>query len=246
MKGRKAQEKAESCRAENLEVRLGKLRLFADFSPREVSEVVRRLDGRVHHFAKGEVVVHEGTAAKWLMPVLSGVVSVYESGSGGERHLVRTVEAGQLFGATLVTMRLERYPGMAVAAKDCDVVFLEMEKIRELWYDTRYKRFFANLYTAVSESVLYCWRKLAIMACKTTEDKFLMYLNWYASEVGKDNVVLPFTRMEDCATFLGVTRASLSPAIKRLAARGIIQHVAHGRFRLLLNAWREADSFCRF
>ena len=211
---------------------LENIRLFAGLSSAETAAVVRRLGGSVRRFAKGEVVVHEGTAAKWLIPVLSGVVCVYEPGANGERHLVRSVEAGGLFGATLVTMRLESYPGMAVAAKDCEVMFFEMAKIRELWYDTRYKKFFENLYTAVSESVLYCWRKLSIMACKTTEDKFMMYLNWYATETGSPDVTLPFARMEDCAVFLGVTRAALSPAIKRLVTRGEIQRVSRGRFVL--------------
>ena len=211
---------------------LENIRLFAGLSSAETAAVVRRLGGSVRRFAKGEVVVHEGTAAKWLIPVLSGVVCVYEPGANGERHLVRSVEAGGLFGATLVTMRLECYPGMAVAAKDSEVMFFEMAKIRELWYDTRYKKFFENLYTAVSESVLYCWRKLSIMACKTTEDKFMMYLNWYATETGSPDVTLPFARMEDCAVFLGVTRAALSSAIKRLVTRGEIQRVSRGRFVL--------------
>ena len=213
---------------------LENIRLFAGLSSAETAAVVRRLGGTVRRFAKGEVIVHEGTKAKWLIPVLSGVVSVYEPGTNGERHLVRSVEAGGLFGATLVTTRLENYPGMAVAAKDCEVMFFEMAKIRELWYDTRYKKFFENLYTAVSESVLYCWRKLSIMACKTTEDKFMMYLNWYATETGSPDVTLPFARMEDCAVFLGVTRAALSSAINRLVTRGEIQRVSRGRFVLKL------------
>ena len=212
---------------------LENIRLFVGMSSAETSAVVCRLGGAVRRFAKGEVIVHEGKQAKWLIPVLSGVVCVYEPGANGERHLVRSVEAGQLFGATLVTMRLECYPGMAVAAKDSEVMFFEMAKIRELWYDTRYKKFFENLYTAVSESVLYCWRKLSIMACKTTEDKFMMYLNWYATETGSPDVTLPFARMEDCADFLGVTRASLSPAIKRLVAHGEIRRVRRGHFVLL-------------
>lgn len=212
---------------------LENIRLFAGLSSAETAVIVRRLGGTVRRFAKGEVIVHEGTQAKWLIPVLSGAVCVYEPAANGERHLVRSVEAGGLFGATLVTMRLESYPGMAVAAKDCEVMFFEMAKIRELWYDTRYKKFFENLYTAVSESVLYCWRKLSIMACKTTEDKFMMYLNWYATETGAPDVTLPFARMEDCAAFLGVTRAALSPAIKRLVSRGEIRRVRRGHFVLL-------------
>jgi len=44
-----------------------------------------------------------------------------------------------------------------------------MAKIRELWYDMRYRKFFENLYTTVSGYVLYCWRKLSSMVCKTTD-----------------------------------------------------------------------------
>jgi len=212
--------------------RIGTLRLFAGMTSETVREIVGRVGGSVRRYSKGETIVHEGTEAKWLLSVLSGVVSVYEPGASGERHLVRTVEAGQLFGATLVTTRLAYYPGMAVAARDCDVVFFDMAKIRELWYDMRYRKFFENLYTSVSEYVLFCWRKMSIMACKTTEDKFMLYLNWYASEVGSKDVSLPFARMEDCATFLGVTRVSLSMAISRLEERGELRHLGRAHFVL--------------
>jgi len=214
-------------------VSCSRLRLFAGMSTDEVSEVVRHIGNGVRHYRKGETIVHEGTKARWLIPVLSGVVSVYEPGANGERHLVRTLESGQLFGATLVTTRQEYYPGMAVAARDCDVMFYDMEKIRNLWCDARYKRFFENLYAAVSDYVLYCWRKFWIMACKTTDEKFMLYLNWYASEVGSTDLTLPFARMEDCATFLGVTRAALSPAIGRLVDCGEIGHPSRSRFILL-------------
>lgn len=218
--------------AERLPSRLKGHRLFSGFSEKEIAEIVRMTGAEVRRFGKGAIIVHDGTEAKWMMSILSGFVSVYEPTARGERHLVRSVETGQLLGATLVTMSLECYPGMAVAAMDCEVAFFRMSKIREIWYDVRYKKFFENLYTIVGEYVHYCWRKLSILSCKTTEDKFMMYLHWYTAEVGSHDVTLPFARMEDCATFLGVTRASLSPAIGRLVERGEIRHLGHGRFVL--------------
>lgn len=211
--------------------RLQKLRLFAGMTVSEVEEVVRRIgvDG-VRRFVAGNTVVFEGTKAKWLLPVLSGRLIVYESGSNGKRQFVRTVEAGQLFGATLVTTRLEYYPGMAVAGSDCEVIFFDMVKIRELWHDVKYRKFFENLYTAVSEYVLYCWRKMAILSCKKVEDRFMLYLRWCASEVGESDVTLPFATSEACAQFLGVTRTALSIAVNRLVARGEIAHPSHSRF----------------
>lgn len=211
--------------------RLQKLRLFAGMTVSEVEEVVRRIgvDG-VRRFVAGDTVVFEGTKAKWLLPVLSGRLIVYESGSNGKRQFVRTVEAGQLFGATLVTTRLEYYPGMAVAGSDCEVMFFDMAKIRELWHDVKYRKFFANLYTAVSEYVLYCWRKMSILSCKKVEDRFMLYLRWCASEVGESDVTLPFATSEACAQYLGVTRTALSIAVNRLVARGEIAHPSHSRF----------------
>ena len=209
------------------------IRLFAGISHAQMKNVVLRMGASIRLFSKSEVIVHEGIEAKWLFAVLSGCLNVYESGESGERHLIWTVESGHLFGATLVNMHFDFYPGMAVAAVNSEVVLFDLAKIRELRHDTSYKKFFENLDATVSERVFFCWRKLAVLSCKTTEEKFMAYLRWYVAEKGSNDVTLPFARMEDCATFLGVTRASLSPAIGHLKARGVIQHVGRTRFRLL-------------
>jgi len=122
---------------------------------------------------------------------------------------------------------------MAVAARDCEVVFFDMAKIRELWYDVKYRRFFENLYTTISEYVLYCWRKMSIMSCQKTDDRLILYLHWLASEVGEGDVTVPFSRIEDWAAYLGVTCVSLSQAIGRLVKHGEIAHPSKGRFILL-------------
>ena len=210
--------------------RLAKVRLFSGMLREELAEVVGFLDGEARSFRKGEVVVYEGTKAKWVVPVLSGRLTIFESGSGGVRRPMRVVEAGQLFGSTMVTSNLEYYPGAAVAVEPSEVVFLSIPKIRELWYAGRSPKFFANLYSIVSGQVLECWRKMSILSCKKAEDRFMLYLRWYASEVGESDVTLPFATSEDCAHYLGVTRTALSLAIRRLIVRGEIVHPGHSRF----------------
>lgn len=211
--------------------RLMNIGLFAGMSSSEIEDVIRNIGvGGVRRFKEDEIVVFEGTKAKWLVPVLRGRLMVYESGASGKRQFVRTVEAGRLFGATLVTTRLEYYPGMAVAGSDCEVLFFDMAKIRELWHDVTYRKFFENLYTSVSEYVLYCWRKMSILSCKKVEDRFMLYLRWCASEVGESDVTLPFATSEECASYLGVTRTALSLAIRRLVNRGEIVHHDRSRF----------------
>ena len=210
--------------------RLAKIRLFAGMPREEIAEVVRLIGGEVRRFAKGEALVYEGTKAKWVVPILSGRITIFESGSCGVRHSVRVVGAGQVFGSTMVTSNLEYYPGAAVAAEPSEVVFLSIPKIRELWHAGTCPKFFANLYSIVSGQVLECWRKMSILSCKKTEDRFMLYLRWYASEVGESDVTLPFATSEDCARYLGVTRTALSLAIQRLVARGEIVHPGRSRF----------------
>lgn len=210
--------------------RLTKVRLFAGMTREGIAEVLRSIGGEVRQFKKGEALVYEGTKAKWVVPILSGRLTIFESGSGGVRHSVRVVEAGQVFGSTMVTSNLEYYPGAAVAAEPCEVVFMSIPKIRELWYAGTCPKFFENLYSIVSGQVLECWRKMSILSCKKAEDRFMHYLRWYASEIGESDVTLPFRTSENCARYLGISRTALSLAVQRLVKRGEIVHPGHCRF----------------
>lgn len=212
--------------------RLGTHSLFEGMSAAEIAVVAERLGGGLRRFKKGDEIIREGSDARWLVPVLSGIVSVYETMANGERHLVRAVEAGALFGTSFVTLPVAKYPCSLVATQACEVVFFDIARVRELWHESVHKRFFENLYTIVSAYVFYCTRKLSILACKTTEEKLLFYLGWYASDSGSNDVTLPFARAEDCAAFLGVTRVSLHRAVRQLEESGRIRHIGRGHFVL--------------
>lgn len=134
----------------------------------------------------------------------------------------------------MVTANLEYYPGMAIATETCEVVFLEIAKIKTIWRDERYAKLFENLYTIVSGEVLRCWRKMSILSCKKAEDRFMLYLRWRAAEVGEGDLYLPFATSEELAQFLGLTRTALSLAVKRLIARGEIAHPVSARNRYVL------------
>ena len=232
MSTRKRKNTAENGLSEVLAGMLGKHRLFDGLSAEEIAEIVERIGGGVRRFAKDEIVVYEGTKAKWIVPVLKGQLAVYESGTSGERHLARVVGEGGLFGATMMTANLETYPGMAVANLDCTVAFLEIAKVKAMWREGRHARFFENLYSTVCGEVLESWQKLSVLACRKTEDRFMLYLRWRAAETGKVELQLPFATSEACAQYLGVTRTALSLAVKRLDERGEIKRLGRGRFAL--------------
>ena len=209
-------------------------RLFKGFSKDELTELLPKIGGgAVKRFAKGEVVVYEGTKAKWIMPVLSGRLNVYDSGESGNRRLARTVEPGQCLGATMFTGDYEYFPGMATAAEASEVVFLDIVKIRALQDQAKYRRFFDNLFSLIAGNVLDCWQKLSLLSCRRAEDRVMLALRWRSAGVGERDFFVPFDRSEDFANYLGLTRTALSLAVSRLVRRGVIAHPGKGHFVIL-------------
>lgn len=217
--------------------------LFSGLPKEIVLEIVKKTSPleSIRRFSKGETVVYEGTKAEWLMPVLFGRITVFESGAGGERHLSHLVDANEVFGHTLVTANLTHYPGLAVASQSSEVAFMEISKIRSLWHNPRYAKLFENLYTIVSNEALRHWRKLTILSCKTAEGRIMLYLRGYASQVCKTELELPFANSEAMAQYLGITRTALSLAVTRLVERGEIAHLGRNRFILLSRAGKRGE-----
>ena len=211
---------------------LEKHQLFSGFTRAEIIKALSAFGAHVRRFGKGSVVVREGASADWLVIVLSGKLSVYELIARDERHLVRPVMAGQLFGGTLVTSNCKCYPGLAVAVEETRTVFLSIPRIQSSGTDRRYAVLFRNLYSIVSEDVLRCWRKMSIMACTKAEDRVKLLMNWVASKTGQSEFDVPFNTTEELAQFLAVSRTALSLAINRLVRRGEIAHPARRRFAI--------------
>lgn len=204
--------------------------LFNGFSLSETAKALADFGAHVKRFEKGAVVVHEGTPADWLVVVLEGKLNIYELIARDERHLVRPVLPGQLFGGTLVMSACKRYPGLAQAAQAARVVFLSISRIQAAVADRRSATLFRNLYSIVSGDVLKSWRKMSIMACTRAEDRVKLLLNWVSSIQGRTEFDVPFNTTEEMAQFLAISRTALSLAINRLVRRGEIVHPGRRHF----------------
>jgi len=201
--------KASAKNAERDIERLKETRPFAGMSPSEIEVVVGHAGGEVRRFAKGEMVVYEGTKVKWFMLVLGGRLDICEVGAGGVRNIARVIEAGGTLGAMFLTENVEYYPGMVKASLPSEVLFLEIAKVRELWFDPRHEKFFTNLYSIVSRTLIETWKRMSLLTHKKAEDRFMLFLRWRAAEVGEADLQIPFPSIEACAGYLGLTRIGL-------------------------------------
>src|SRR3954463_6524317 len=72
------------------------VRVFAEFSPERILELVNGSDKR--SFEAGEVIMHQGAEAAHFGVVLSGTVSASVTGDGAVTRSLGVLKAGETFG----------------------------------------------------------------------------------------------------------------------------------------------------
>ena len=200
------------------------LPLFRNCARKEVKDILGELQGVVHSFAAGEVVLHECSPAVSMAVVVSGVVFVRECGLADDsRHLVQRLYAGGTFGATFPALGQDFCPGMLVAEEPSEVLLLEVAAVRQIMEQGRHPHFIANLYAAASVQGFYAWRKLMLLSCYEIGDRVLLYLRWR-----KEDGFPAFVKFRygELAEYLGVNRTALYRAIAKLRKSGKIRIVA--------------------
>lgn len=198
---------------DNVLSRMAETPLFSNL-PRSVCQTLAaELNVRVKSFVPHEMILHECRSASDIVCVLSGRINVYACGfRDGCRHLVNSLYAGDVHGATFPVLDFKSNPGMLVAAERTTVMLCGVEHVRRLINGNKHPSFIANLYSAASRQGFMAWRKVSLLGCYEIADRILLYLKWRSEEKSPGYVCL-----SELAAYLGVNRTALYRAIGRLA-----------------------------
>lgn len=201
---------------ENMVSKISRAAIFNDCSAAEIELLVGELNLRVREYAPREIVIHECVPATDVVVVLSGTLFVYECGLADDsRHLVQRLYSNDSFGSMLPALALKEYPGMLVAEKTSEVMFIGVEGVRRLLNQGAHPKFLANLYTSAANQGYCAWRKLMLLSCYEISDRVLLYLRWRKDDGLPSET--PF-RYSELASYLGVNRTALYRAIDKLRA----------------------------
>jgi len=207
--------------------------LFEGIAPSDLSGVLDFLSARRVNYAKGAVIMQEGSPARDVGVLLAGRIQLIRTDYYGNRSIMLSIQPKQLFAASFACAKAARMPVSVVAAEDCEVLLLDCSRVLTLCCNACefHSRIVFNMLRIVSERNIALHRKALITARRTTREKLMTYLLMQAKEAGRADFAIPFDR-QGLADYLEVDRSGLSAEMSKLKKEGVLDYYKN-HFRLL-------------
>ncbi len=207
--------------------------LFDGISAAEYPKLLDCLHATVKQYRKNEVIFAEGVNARYIGIVLNGSVQISRTDYFGNRSILATVEAAELFGESFACAEVAATPICAEAKTDTTVLLFSFQKLA----DTNapicglHGKLIFNLLKITAAKNLLLHQKLEITAKRTTKEKLMAYLLLQAKKAGSRCFTVPFDR-QALADYLEIDRSGLSAEIGKLRRAGVLK-CTKNRFELL-------------
>ena len=178
--------------------------------------VVRTVNKNGEILAEGERATHVGI-------LLSGSAHVVRQDFYGNRSIVSSVKAGELFAESFACAGEQVLPVSVVAAEHCRVMFVHCQRITAGCANACcfHSRLIYNLLQIVARRNLEFHQKLEITGNRTTREKLMAYLLLQAKRAGGSSFTIPYDR-QALADYLGVERSAMSVELGKLKKDGVI------------------------
>lgn len=196
--------------------------LFSGVPENKLDGLLKSIKARAQTYFADETIFIEGSPASQIGIVLSGTVMIVRTDYYGNRSIVACVEPGELFGESFAFSQIEELPVSAVAGSRSEVLLIDFERLIGITDDELKSQIIKNLLRVVSFKNLALNRKIEIISKRTTREKLIAFLMYYAKKCGKNEFDIPYNRQE-LADFLEVERSAMSAEISRMKKDGILQ-----------------------
>ena len=202
---------------------LKKCPLFAGIEEENLFRMLDCLGARVISFDKKYTIFKEGSPAKYIGVMLSGIAQISRIDYYGNRSIIAEVGKGELFCEAFALAEVGELPVSVVANEECDVMLIDSSHILHTCHNNCgfHQQLIFNLMKEVAAKTLIFHQKLEIISKRSTREKLMAYLMMRAKKVGSDRFEIPFDRQE-LADYLEVDRSGLSVEISKLRREGVI------------------------
>lgn len=202
---------------------LRKCPLFNDIADENLMALLGCLGAKVTSYNKKETIISEGEDAKYIGIVLSGSAQIERIDYFGNRSIVATVEASELFGESFACAGVKTIPVDVVANESTQIMFLDCSKIIYTCSNSCefHRQIIYNLMKVVATKNILFNQKIEITSKRTTREKLMTYLLLQAKKNKTNSFDIPYDRQE-LADYLEVDRSGLSAEISKLHKEGVI------------------------
>lgn len=200
------------------------LPFFSGFTAQEL-RLLRSLGCmRTDRFPHGALILRDGSRTREMGIVVSGCVHIESSDFWGTHSILSSVEAGGVFAETYALCG-EALMVDAVAAKDCEILFLSLlplldgDNAAESWHSKLMQRIL--LLTAQKNLTLST--RIFCTSAKNVRGRLLTYLSGEAARQGRYEFDIPFNRQQ-LADYLNLDRSALSKELSRMRDEGMLAY----------------------
>lgn len=202
---------------------LRRTQLFSGLTDAELAEMLGCLQGRQEVFHKGEYVYQQGERIGSITILLEGCLHIQSDDYWGNRSIISTLRAGEMFGAAYAVPEGEPLRNDVVAVEDSIVLFLEVRRLFTVCPSGC--KFHAlvvqNLFLALSAKNRSLMQKLDHITKRSTREKLISYLSEEARRCGSASFSIPFDRQQ-LADYLSVDRSAMSKELCRMRDDGLL------------------------
>ncbi|MGI6535310.1 MAG: Crp/Fnr family transcriptional regulator [Eggerthellaceae bacterium] len=197
--------------------------LFKGVEPDQVSAMLGCLDAQERRYAEGEYIYRMGDKVSSLGVVVEGAVRVETVDAWGSTSIIAYKDAGNVFAESYAAVPSSPMMMSVVAARDCDIVFLNVMKLHTSCSHACLFHALAagNLLEILARNNQALSRHIQHVMPKNLRGKVLAYLSSQANAAGTNEFDIPFNRQQ-LADYLGVDRSALSAELSKMQKEGIL------------------------
>jgi len=171
-------------------------------------------------YKKNDIIFSAGSLVSEIGIVLSGSVNVENIDFLGNKSILGNMNKGHIFAETYALCQ-ELMMVDAVAASNCEILFLNMKILQEKNGSSWYQKIQLNLLTMCSRKNLMLSERIFCTSPKTVRSRLLTYLSAQSRKYGSNHFQIPFDRQQ-MADYLNLDRSALSKELSRMKAEGIL------------------------
>lgn len=201
---------------------ISKISLFENIKKDELAMMLDCLNPRVASYRPQECITIEGKEFSGIGVLLEGEAIVAKEGFDGDRRIISSLEAGDIFGE-ITSFAGNKSLATVETTTGSKVLLLPSYKIAETCPKVcvGHRTLIKNMLEIVSKKVIILNKKVEILSLKSIREKVSNYLLEQYNHNNNLEFEIPFKRCE-LAEYLNTSRPSLSRELIKMKDEGII------------------------
>ena len=207
--------------------------LFENITAEELQALLGCLHSYTKNFRKGEVIIMEEDAIRYVGIVLSGTVHMMKEDIWGRQTLLTYISENEIFGETFAVQRKTDSYVSFIAAADTSILFVAAWNMIHCCpsHCAFHEQLSRNMFDLLGQRSVRLMERIEISSKPSLREKILAYLSMQSQKQDSRYITLPLGRTE-LASYIGANRSALTRELAAMRADGLIDY-DRNTFRIL-------------